>query len=154
MSIAACVIKADIANPRAATFVFTALKTMYGGKSIAAGNVVFLFASENEGGEGLIARGTVTHAAAVPKKHGTARQTPRVSVTVKRTATAKRPMGRSELKQLTDWNGGKPGTELHFKLYRQATNKLAGISHQAELFLGKCFPATHAGSRPKTIIEQ
>src|SRR5215470_20084638 len=116
-------IKAEIRNPRATTFALTAQKTMYGGKHIAEGDTVFLLASENEGGNGLIARGIVTSAEAVAKKRGIQRQTPRVSVTVKRTAVAKRPLGRSELKRFTDWNDGRPETELNFKFYRQATNK-------------------------------
>jgi hypothetical protein len=33
---------------------------MYGGRRIAKGDTVFVFASENEGGQGLIARGVVT----------------------------------------------------------------------------------------------
>jgi hypothetical protein len=132
-------IKAEIVDPRASTFSFASEKTMYGGKRIAQGDTVFVFASENEGGQGLIARGIVTHAKAIPKKRGVERQTPRVSVTVKRTALAKRPMGRLELKHLTDWNDGQPGTELNFKFYRQATNKIIGISDKAASFLGKCF---------------
>ena|SRR5579864_3032243 len=79
-------VKAEVFDPRATTFTFTAHKTMYGGKLIAEGDTVFVFASENEGGQGLIARGIVTHAEAVRKKRGIARQTPRVSVTIKRTA--------------------------------------------------------------------
>ena len=132
-------IKAEVVDPRAKTFSFAAQKTMYGGKLIAEGDTVFVFSSENEGGQGLIALGIVTHAKAVPKKHGIARQTPRVSVTIKRTALAKRPMGRRELKHLTDWNDGRPGTELNFKFYRQATNKIVGISDEAAAYLGKCF---------------
>jgi hypothetical protein len=132
-------IKAEVVDPRARTFTFTAHKTMYGGKLIAEGDAVFVFASENEGGQGLIARGVVTHAEAIPKKRGIARQTPRVSVTIKRTALAKRPMGRRELKHLTDWNDGLPGTELNFKFYRQAGNMIAGISDAAAAFLGQCF---------------
>ena len=42
-------IKAEVCNPRAKTFAFTAQKTMYGGKYIAEGDTVFVFASENEG---------------------------------------------------------------------------------------------------------
>ena len=131
-------IKAEIVDPRAKTFAFTAYKTMYGGKLIAAGDTIFVFASENEGGQGLIARGIVTHAEAIPKRRGIARQTPRVSITVRRTALAKRPLGRRELKPLTDWNDGRPGTELNFKFYRQATNKIVGISDEAAAFLGRC----------------
>jgi hypothetical protein len=132
-------IKAEIVDPRARTFTFTAHKTMYGGKLIAEGDSVFVFASEKEGGQGLIARGIVTHAEAIPKKRGRARQTPRVSVTIKRTALAERPLGRPELKHLTDWNDGRPGTELNFKFYRQSTNKIVGISDRAASFLGKHF---------------
>ena len=67
-------IKAKVSAPRAQTFAFTAQKTMYGGKHIAEGDTVFVFASENEGGEGLIARGVVTSAEAIAKTAGIARQ--------------------------------------------------------------------------------
>ena len=132
-------IKAEIVDSRAKTFAFTAQKTMYGGKRIREGDTIFVFASENEGGQGLIARGTVTYAEATPKKRGIARQTPRVSVTIKRTALAKRRLGRNELKPLTDWQDGRPGTELNFKFYRQATNKIVGISDEAAAFLDGYF---------------
>ena len=132
-------IKAEVCDPRAKTFAFTAQKTMYGGKHIAEGDTVFVFASENEGGQGLIARGVVATAEAIAKKRGIARQTPRVSLAIRRTALAKRPLGRSELKHFTDWNDGQPGTELNFKFYRQATNKIAGISDDAAAFLSEFF---------------
>lgn len=132
-------IKAEIRDPSAETFVFTAQKTMYGGRHIAKGDGIFLFASENEGGHGLIARGVVTSAEPVPKMPGVTRQTPRVNLTIRRTALAKRPLGRRELKPLTDWNDGQPGTEINFKFYRQATNKVVGISDGAAAFLGKFF---------------
>jgi hypothetical protein len=132
-------IKAEVCDPRAKTFAFTAQKTMYGGKHIAEGDTVFVFASENEGGQGLIARGVVTSAEAVAKKRGIARQTPRVSLAIRRTALAKRPLGRSELKHFTDWNDGQPGTEINFKFYRQATNKIIGISDQAAAFVSEFF---------------
>ena len=132
-------IKAEVVDSRARTFTFTAHKTMYGGKLIAEDDTVFVFASETQGGQGLIARGIVTHAEAIAKKRGIARQTPRVSVTIKRTALAKQPMGRRELRHLTDWNDGRPETELNFKFYRQSTNKIVGISDRAASFLSKCF---------------
>ena len=128
-------IKADVNDPRAQTFAFTEQKTMYGGKHIAKGDTIFVFASENEGGPGLIASGVVTSAKAIAKKRGIARQTPRVSITVRRTALARRPLGRSELKHSTDWKDGRPETELNFKFYRQATNKIVGISDEAAAFL-------------------
>lgn len=128
-------IKAEVKNPRAKTFAFSEQKTMYGGKSIAKGDTIFIFASETEGGSGLIASGVVTSAEAIPKKPGIARQTPRVSITVRRSALAKRRLGRNELKQFRDWNDGQPETELNFKFYRQATNKIVGISAEAAAFL-------------------
>jgi hypothetical protein len=89
---------------------------MYGGKNIAARDVIFIFASENEGGQGLVAHGIITSAEAIPKKRGVARQTPRVSVTIRRTALAKRPLGRNELRQLTDWDDGRPGDRAQFQV--------------------------------------
>lgn len=128
-------IKAEIADPAAETFTFTAQKTMYGGKTIAAGDTIFLFASENEGGNGLVARGIVLSAAAIARQSDIERQTPRVSIQVRCTALARRPLGRNELRHLTDWQDGRPGTELNFKLYRQATDKIVGISESAAAFL-------------------
>jgi hypothetical protein len=132
-------IKVEVSDPRAETFAFSAQKTMYGGKQIAEGDTIFVFASENEGGPGLIASGVVTSAEAIAKKPGIARQTPRVSISIRRTALAKRRLGRSELKLFSDWNDGRPETELNFKFYRQATNKIAGISEEAAAFLRKFF---------------
>jgi hypothetical protein len=132
-------IKVAIDDTRTASFSFVAQKTMYGGKQIATGDEIFIFASENEGGPGLIARGVVTSASATPRKPGIERQTPRVSITVKRTALAKRPLGRTELKPFSDWDDGRPETELNFKFYRQATNKIVGISEVVAEFLDTFF---------------
>ena len=128
-------IKAEMKNPGASRFVFRAQKTMYGGKRIARGDTVYVFASENEGGPGLVARGVVTSARPVARKSGVARQTPRVSVTVARTASARRSLGRRELEPFCDWRDGRPETELNFKFYRQATNKIVGLSASAAAFL-------------------
>ena len=132
-------IKAEVRDLRARVFAFTAQKTMYGGKHIAKGDMVFVFASENEGGQGLMARGVVTSAEAIAKKPGVARQTPRVSIAVKRTALAKESVGRRQLKQFSNWSDGRPETELNFKFYRQATNKIVGISEEAAAFLDGFF---------------
>jgi hypothetical protein len=128
-------IKAEVSDPRAKTFTFNAQKTMYGGKHIAQGDIIFIFASENEGGPGLIASGVVSSAKAISKKRGIARQTPRVSITVTRTALARRRLVRSELKRFYDWSDDRPETELNFKFYRQATNKIVRISDKAAAFL-------------------
>ena len=132
-------IKAEVADPRAREFAFADQKTMYGGKGIAVGDVVFVFASENEGGTGLVAQGVVTSCRPTPRKRGVERQTPRVSVTIARTRLAKRPLGRADLKPFADWNDGRPETELNFKFYRQATNKIVGISEAVARFLGTFF---------------
>lgn len=132
-------IKAEVEHPRAKTFEFRAQKTMYDGRRIAKGDTIFVFSSENEGGPGLVARGVVTSATATPRKPRIARQTPRVSVTIRRTALAKRGLGRSELKPFSDWKDGRPETELNFKFYRQATNKIVGLSDEAAAFLDGFF---------------
>ena len=132
-------IKAAVRDPRAKTFEFTAQKTMYAGKSIAKGDTIFVFASETDGGSGLVASGVVTSAKATPRKRGVARQTPRVSIAVNKTSLVKRRLGRSELKAFSNWNDGRPETELNFKFYRQATNKIGGISNEAAAFLRRFF---------------
>lgn len=132
-------IKADVRDASVKTFEFNAQKTMYDGKQIAEGDTVFVFASENEGGPGLIASGVVTSSKRVAKKPGVVRQTPRVSIVVRRVAMARRRLGRSELKVFSDWNDGRPETELNFKFYRQATNKVVGISKEAATFLDSFF---------------
>jgi hypothetical protein len=132
-------IKAEVRDSRAKTFAFVAQKTMYGGKRVAQGDTIFVFASENDGGQGLIARGVVASAEPIAKKRGIPRQTPRVSLSIKRTALARRPLGRRELRHLTDWNDGNPATELNFKFYRQATNKVVGLSDKAAAFLATFF---------------
>lgn len=133
------VAKVHIRDPETPIFDLTAAKTMYGGKKVAAGDTIFVFASENEGGIGLVARGIVTASTPIAKIDGVRRQTPRVTVQGQRTALARRFLGRSQLKSFTQWRDGKPETELNFKLYRQATNKIVGISATAAKFLETFF---------------
>jgi hypothetical protein len=132
-------IKAAIDDPRAAELVFSRQKTMYGGKLVAKDDIIFIFASENEGGPGLIARGVVVSISAVPRVPGLARQTPRISLRIRCVASAKRRLGRGELKSFNDWKDGRPETELNFKFYRQATNKVIGISDETAAFLNRFF---------------
>jgi len=63
-------IKAEVSAPGAEAFAFSEQKTMYGGKHIARGDMIFVFASEKEGGPGLIASGIVTSAEASSRKVG------------------------------------------------------------------------------------
>ncbi len=132
-------IKAEIHDLHAETFDFTAQKTMYAGKRITVGDVIYLFASENEGGAGLVARGVVSSVEHTPRLPGVERQTPRVSIQISRTALAKRRLGRAQLKPFAQWDDGRPETELNFKFYRQATNKIVGLSAQAAVFLDSFF---------------
>lgn len=131
-------IKAEVRDPDAEVFAFPAHKTMYGGKTIAVGDRVFLFASENSGGTGLFARGIVTEAQSVPRTVAL-RQTPRVSMAVMLDGRARFPLGRSELRGFRGASGDAPEIELDFKLYRQATDKIVGLSDRAAVFLGGLF---------------
>lgn len=132
-------IKAEVVDPSADAWTFNAHKTMYGGKHISRGDRIFVFASESEGGAGLVAVGIVSHTEATPKKQGVERQTPRVSIAIQRVGLAQRRLGRSELKAFSHWTDGRPETELNFKLYRQATNKIVGLSDVAAAFLQAFF---------------
>jgi len=132
-------LKAPLPDVQADGWQLAEQKTMYGGKRIAAGDVLFLFDSENEGGQGLIARGVVVQAAPCAPRAGVPRQTPRVTLTVRRTATATRPLGRATLRTFDRWDDGRPETELNFKLYRQATDKVVGLSEVAARWLAACF---------------
>ena len=58
-----------------------------------------------------------------------------MSITLKRAALTKYALRRSELQRFFDWNESRPETELNFKFYRQATNKIVGISDAAVAFL-------------------
>ena len=106
-------------------------KTMYRGKAIRVGDPIFVFASDHQGGRGLVARGIVT---AVSQGRGN-----RVAIGVRRTAIAQRPLGRSELAAFRERRDDSPQTEIARKLYRQATNKIAGITDQAARFIGTHF---------------
>ena len=72
--------KAEICDPQAGeAFVLTAQKTMYGGKHIGEGDLVFRVRERERGWERPSSRAAVvTCAEAIAKKHGIARQTPRV----------------------------------------------------------------------------
>ncbi|MBS0275863.1 MAG: hypothetical protein JSR55_16105 [Proteobacteria bacterium] len=62
-----------------------------------------------------------------------------MSITVTRTALAKRAFGREQLKPWRGVTDGSPQAELDFKFTRQATNKIGGISEEAGRFLGRLF---------------
>ena len=132
-------IKTEVTDPSAESWAFEAQKTMYGGKHVEAGDEIFVFASENEGGVGLVAAGIVASAKATPRRTDIERQTPRVRVAINRTSQAKYRLGRKELKSFCDWNDGRPETELNFKFYRQATNKIVGLSAETAAFLRSFF---------------
>jgi hypothetical protein len=122
----AFVVKAPVADPDADRFSFDE-KTMWAGKTIRPGDEIFLFASDHEGGHGLFASGVVT---AFAKGPGI-----RISIEVKPVAKACRKLGRTELKPFRELRDGSPEAEIAWKLYRQATNKIAGVSDAAAAFL-------------------
>jgi hypothetical protein len=63
----------------------------------------------------------------------------RLRIKVRPVATARRALGRRELKPFRDLDDARPETEIARKLYRQATNKIAGISDEAAKFLSNYF---------------
>jgi hypothetical protein len=128
---ASFVVKAPPQPEAAPTFTFNE-KTMWRGKTIRPGDQVFMFSAEHHGGCGLYARSVVTEA--VLGEGG------RVRLSVALTAKATRPLGRAELRPYRDLPGRRlpemgPQAELDHKLYRQATNKIAGVSDAAAAFL-------------------
>ena len=140
-------IKAVVSDSNAHSWTFRAQKTMYGSKRISKGEEIFIFASENEGGSGLIASGAVSSAEATPRKVGIERHTPCVSITVKRTGQAKRRLGRIELESFSEWTDGRPETELNFKFCRQATNR-SSASQKAQLH---SYAASFSKARPYAL---
>lgn len=135
-------LKVALQDARAARWRLVAQKTMYGGKAVTAGDVVFVFDSENRGGSGLVARALVEAAEPDDPLPGVARQTPRVTLTLRRTATAAQALGRATLRGFDQWGDGRPETELNFKLYRQATDKLVGLTAATSAWLEQqCLPS-------------
>jgi hypothetical protein len=106
-------------------------KTMWRGKDIRPGDAVLIFGAERNGGHGLYARGVVTEAV---RGAGI-----RVRIKVEARAAATRRLGRAELRAFRDHPDGGPEAEIDHKLYRQATNKIAGISDAAARFLDGFF---------------
>jgi len=138
--VTAYAIKAELGDSELPAFIdFARQKTMYGGRKIAAGDEIYIFGGDVGGGRGLVAYGIVTQAQAIPRQIGVERQTPRVSIRVQRVALAKRRLDRSAVKDFCQWDDGRPETELNFKFYRQATNKIVGITDPTAAFLRKFF---------------
>ena len=96
----------------------------------------------------FVSRGVVTSAEAVSKKPGVARQTPRVTITLRRDALARRSLGRSELKPFGDWKDGRPETALNFKFYRQATDKIVCCPRRRPSF-SRLFQASDASLKAR-----
>ncbi len=106
------VIKTEIPIPTPRAFEFARQKTMYGGKNIAVGDTVFVFASEHDGGQGLLCQGVVTAAQAVARKRGVARQTPRNGARQANRARQTAPRPGRPAGSLQDWGDERP---QHFR---------------------------------------
>lgn len=52
---------------------------------------------------------------------------------------SKVPLTAADLRAFADWRDGKSETELNFKLYRQGTEKVVGLSDEATVFLSAFF---------------
>ena len=95
-------------------------RVMYGGKTIAAGDRLYVIASEHFGGSGLAARARVT---SVRHVEGIVWQ-----LAFKVDALAKAQIGRDDLRRIMPDLEAPGAPEIAFKFYRQATNKTAGVS--------------------------
>jgi hypothetical protein len=125
------VVKAALGSSMEAGLFSFSEKTMYGGKDIRIDDEIFVFDSDHQGGQGLCAKGVVTSVARGPGI--------RVSIEVRIVAKARRSLGRRELKPFRDLGDDQPQTEVAHKLYRQATNKVAGVSDDAAALLSTYF---------------
>ncbi len=95
-------------------------RTMYGGREIASGAEVFLWASETQGGSGLWARGTVLEVEPGNKK-------PVVSVRIEDMANSGN-FGIEQIAPHRNSSANTPIVGLARKLYKQAHNKVARIT--------------------------
>lgn len=115
---------------------FPAQKTMYGGRKIAGGDTVFLFVRGRDGAA-LTAKATVLTASQDPPLPNLARQTPRVSVTLRIEAPPLRALSRTEVLRLAPTDPAVE--ELRFKFFRQATPKIGAVSDALAAVLAGCF---------------
>jgi hypothetical protein len=125
------VVKAALAGDPAAPLLSFTEKAMYEGRKIRAGDEIFVFASDHQGGQGLCARGVVTSVGRAPRA--------RWVIDVRPLATARRRLGRTELKPFRDLDDAQPQAEIARKLYREATNKIAGVTEPGAAFLRTFF---------------
>ena len=121
-------------------------KTMYRGKNICPRDDIFVFASDHQGGQGLVAKGIVTSFA-----HGPGI---RVSIKVRRTAVARRNLGRPELKPFCDRDDDRPQTEIARKLYRQATDRSTGPTRNPRIHLTRILMFNGATSNEGILSPQ
>ena len=128
-------IKAEVSDPRAETFAFSAQKTMYGGKHIAKGDTIFRL-RERERRRARSHRERRRHLGQSDRKETRDRPANAAREHHHQTHRAREAAPGAERAQtFSDWNDGRPETELNFKFYRQATNKIVGISDKAAAFL-------------------
>jgi len=115
---------------------FPAQKTMYGGRKIAAGDTVFLFVRGRDGAV-LAGKATVLTARGDPPLPDVARQTPRVSVTLRMESQPVRALSRSDVARLA--TADPAVEELRFRFFRQATPKIGAVSDALAAFLESRF---------------
>lgn len=125
-------VKAKVGAPLSVGSTITVLeKAMYGGWKVAAGEAIFVFDSDHQGGSGLCARGVVTSVERAPEHRWKA------EILVE--GTPSRPLGRTELRPYKDVDDVCPEGEIARKLYRQATNKFIAVGDAEVAYLGSFF---------------
>lgn len=120
-------VKAAVGAPLSVGSTVTLVeKAMYGGRDVAAGADLYVFDADHQGA-GLCARGVVTAVEPAPEH--------RWRVQARIEATARRALGRTELRPYRDLDDGSPAAELARKLYRQATNKFIAVGDDEAVYL-------------------
>lgn len=103
----------------------------YGGAAVAAGDQIFLWSSETQGGAGLWAFGHVV------QRNATGNRV-RLEITVE-SSRPREPLGKDDLALYRDVVDDDPRSGLARKLYRHAHNKIAALTNDEIDFLLRRF---------------
>lgn len=127
------VIKTDPFNASPGDAVTIAEKPMYGGSEIRPGDEAFIWFSETRGGNGLAWQAHVV--ALIGRTEGR-------DIAVTLCLTNRGPadaLSKEDLEPLREVRDGAPLSEIARKLYYQAHNKIAALSHNQADFLRRFF---------------
>ena len=122
------IIKTDPFEARADRTVTVIEKPLYGGKDIAPGDEAFVWLSETAGGNGLAWQGHVSGT------NHTAEDGMEISICLANQLSGV-VLGKADLEPMRNIRDGLPPSEVARKLYYQAHNKVAALTHEEGDFL-------------------